>query len=569
MAVDFLDLITEAERVLGEGDARRAAVLLRRVRRLAGRHESATVELQADVGRYREILARTLDVTLARGVRPVGDQLLDGVIGIVGARRGTLARVLPDGSWRVIAARDADGADLPTPEQQLSRSIVGEAISSAAPVVTHDAGEDFAGQASVGRLSLRSVACLPLVRSYRVEGFIYLDNADQSGLFDEAAMAAVQAWLPVLGQSLGRALDAEQAPVEGLPGVVTRSARMRAELQELGRVARFDVSVVLTGETGTGKSFIARKLHQASGRSAGPFVHVNCGAIPESLIEGELFGAEAGAYTGATTRRLGRFEAAQGGTLFLDELDTMPLACQVKLLVALQERRIQRLGGSRPVPVDVRVVAAMGSEPDAAIAEGRLREDLFYRLAVFVAHLPPLRQRSEDVPLYARRMLAEAAERYGLPPLHLTEAAVQQLVQHDWPGNVRELGNVLDRSALLARDGEIAEIRFQGRRRAGDAGGGAGGTLPRLHEAARALLDQMDQRPDLRRIETADAFRSIVLLGAIARAGGREAAFSWLGLDSQVRNRNHNRVIRREQDRLEALAAALAEPVPDGLVPGD
>lgn len=539
-----MDLITEAGRTLRSGDGKRAAVLLSRLRRIASRASQEVGSLEADVDRYRDILARTLEVTVTQGLEPVANQFLDGVVAIVQAHRGFLGLVAPDGTWKVLSARKAGGVDLDDPNAHLSSSIVSDCLATGEAVVTQDAGDgDFASKASVIRLELRSVACLPLRRGERTEGFIYLDNPLAQGLFDDAALAAVQAWLPFLSMCVARSSAADEPAADGLSGVVSRSPAMMAELQELGRIARFDVSVLITGETGTGKSLVAQKLHAASNRKNKPFVHVNCGAIPETLIEGELFGAEAGAYTGASTRRIGRFEAAEGGTLFLDELDTMPLSCQVKLLVALQERQIQRLGGNKPIPIDVRVIAAMGSEPGLAIDENKLREDLYYRLAVFVAHLPPLRERLDDVPLLARHFLSESAQRYGLPPLTLSPAALDALMGHNWPGNVRELANTLDRASLLARDGLIERVDFRGRRgsrpvagSASDAGDSLISTMERL---ARRFVDSMDEKRRLRTLESADVFRGLVLLQAIRQRGGRADAFHWLGLGAQVRNRNH------------------------------
>lgn len=333
---------------------------------------------------------------------------------------------------------------------------------------------------------------------------------------------------------------------------------MRAELSELARIAAFDVPVMLAGETGTGKSLVARQLHNASARSDKPFVHVNCGAIPESLIEAELFGAEAGAFTGAKSRRIGRFEAADGGTLFLDELDSMPLACQVRLLVALQEKHITRLGSNSPIPVDVRVIAAMGRDPFQAIDAGDLREDLYYRIAVFSARLPALRERREDIPLLATHFLEQTRARYRLPPLRLSETALDHLSAHDWPGNVRELGNTLDRAALLARDGVIERIDFQGRRTPGSAATEAG-VLPALELAARRLVDAMEAERVPRALESADAMRAVLLLELAHRLGGRDQAYLFLGQDALVRNRNHNRAFGREVGRLTELADALEE----------
>ena len=243
--------------------------------------------------------------------------------------------------------------------------------------------------------------------------------------------------------------------------MVTRSESLRAELSQLARLARFDVPVLITGPTGTGKSLLAGALHARSHRARGPFVHINCSALPDTLLEGELFGAEAGAYTGAQRRREGKFEAAAGGTLFLDEIDTMPISGQVKLLVALQERKISRLGSNRPIDIDCRIIAATNARPRQAITEGRLREDLYFRLAKIEIHLPPLGERAEDIPLLARHILARTCERYQLPLPRISQAALDQLCAYPWPGNVRELENALDRAALLAADsGVIKEIRL-------------------------------------------------------------------------------------------------------------
>ncbi len=179
--------------------------------------------------------------------------------------------------------------------------------------------------------------------------------------------------------------------------------------------------------------------------------------MPESLLEGELFGSEAGAYTGSRGRRIGRFEAASGGTIFLDEIDTMPISGQVKLLVALQERTITRLGSNEPVRLDVRVIAATNADPQAAIAAGRLREDLYFRLAGAALEIPPLSARPEDIPVLAQHILAATVARHGLDPIRLSRRALDRLCAYSWPGNVRELEHVLDRAALLAGDGGVIQ----------------------------------------------------------------------------------------------------------------
>lgn len=556
MSTTLFDLIRSAEVALRKGDTDQPRLLVGRARRAAGRSGPDVGGVDAELTRYRTLMQRTVEVTLARGLEPVAESMLDGVMEVVGARRGFVGLVEGD-DWRVVLARGPEG-------EAVSRSIVGTALQTGEPVVTHDAaGAEYAEQASVHAMQLRSVVCLPLRTHDRTIGFVYLDNAEAQALFDDAAVATVQGWMPLFAAALARAAD-DDAGSEGdvLPGVLTRSSRMRAELGELARIATFDVPVMLAGETGTGKSLVARQLHHASARAAQPFVHVNCGAIPESLIEAELFGAEAGAFTGAKARRIGRFEDADGGTLFLDELDSMPLACQVRLLVALQEGHITRLGSNDPVSVDVRVIAAMGRDPFEAIDAGDLREDLYYRIAVFVARLPALRERREDIALLATHFLEQTRKRYRLPPLRLSEAALDALTAHDWPGNVRELGNTLDRAALLARDGEITRVDFQGRRGAtatSDAGAGAVGPLVMT---ARRLAAAMEDGKADASLDIANALRGALLLELVRRHGSREAAYKAIGQEALVRNRNHNRAFQRETRALDGLLASLGESLP-------
>ncbi|MEL6345548.1 MAG: sigma 54-interacting transcriptional regulator, partial [Myxococcota bacterium] len=506
MSNELYNKIREAEASLRQGDAKAARLHLSRARSMASRAQRTTTALQGDVDRYQLLMERTLKVTLADGLEPIAEQILDGMLAIVDAQRGFVGLIGDDNRWTFLAARSVAQSDIDDPSAQISRSIIAQAIGSREPVITHDAaGQEFSDQASVHQLQLRSVVCLPLVEDQKVFGFVYLDDPNKQGVFDDAALTAVQSWLPVVNGAVVRArAAAKQAPTEGLNGVVTRSDALTEQLTELARIARFEVSILLTGETGTGKSLIARRLHEASDRSARPFVHVNCGAIPESLIESELFGHKKGAFTGAMADKPGKFEVAEGGTIFLDELDSMPLSCQVRLLVVLQERVVTRLGGNKATPIDVRVIAAMGTDPSDAIDEGRLREDLYYRLAVFVTHIPPLRQRMQDVPLLASHFLEDTRKRYRLPPIRLSETALDALLRHDWPGNVRELRNTLDRAALLARDGVIEDVSFQGRRRASGSEDSPSGLIERIERTAQHFVQILSEREALRSFETAD-----------------------------------------------------------------
>jgi len=233
--------------------------------------------------------------------------------------------------------------------------------------------------------------------------------------------------------------------------IVGASPAMLDVFRAVGRVAPSDATVLVLGESGTGKEVVARAIHRHSPRNRGPFVAVNCAAIPENLLESELFGHEKGAFTGAIARKVGRFERASGGTLFLDEIGDMSLALQAKILRAIQEREVERVGGEGRIAIDVRVVAATNKNLRAAIADGTFREDLYFRLAVVTLHLPRLAERGNDVELLTCHFAARHAERYGRPVRAVSEEVIARLRGHSWPGNVRELNNTLERAVLLSR----------------------------------------------------------------------------------------------------------------------
>ncbi len=256
-------------------------------------------------------------------------------------------------------------------------------------------------------------------------------------------------------------------------------------------VAATPATVLIMGESGTGKELVARRIHLRSDRSDGPFVKINCAAIPESLLESELFGHEKGAFTGAASRKPGRFELADGGTLFLDEIGEMPLSAQPKVLRAIQEGRFYRVGGTGTVSVDVRLVAATNRDLRSDVQQGRFREDLFYRLNVVPVRLPSLRERSEDLPGLVRCFAARFAQRLGRPACSFTPAAIEALRAHDWPGNVRELENAVERAVVLTEGPEIdvadlpPELLHSG---APTAGRSEGGVLKeRIRSATRRI----------------------------------------------------------------------------------
>jgi two-component system response regulator HydG len=260
--------------------------------------------------------------------------------------------------------------------------------------------------------------------------------------------------------SENRALRAELAKVragadDDGPHIVGQSVALRSALDLARQVAASDANVLITGESGTGKELFARLIVARSERAQGPLVTVNCAALPESILESELFGYEKGAFTGANQRKIGRFEAADGGTLFLDEIGDLPFPMQAKLLRVLQEGTFERLGSNTPVKVDVRVLAATHRDLEAAMGEGEFREDLYYRLNVIHITAPPLRRRPEDVPLLAEHFLSRYAAKNNRAISGLSAEALDALAAHAWPGNVRELENVIERAVVLDRDGLI------------------------------------------------------------------------------------------------------------------
>lgn len=285
-------------------------------------------------------------------------------------------------------------------------------------------------------------------------------------------------------------------------GVVAESPAMRRVLALAEQVAGQPTTVLLTGESGTGKEVVARHIHRCSPRAEAPFVAVNCAALTESLLESELFGHEKGAFTGAVQSRPGRFELAHGGTLFLDEVGETSLALQTKLLRVLQEQQFERVGGTRTLAVDVRVVAATNRDLRQAIAERAFREDLFYRLNVFPIHLPPLRERREDILPLAEHFLRWLASRMGRPPLPLSDEAKSLLLTYDWPGNVRELQNAMERALIVAA---ADSIRPEDLPLAAFAGGAAPQAPGRLAEIEKQAILQALERCGGDRRRTAEA----------------------------------------------------------------
>jgi len=254
--------------------------------------------------------------------------------------------------------------------------------------------------------------------------------------------------LTLENQQLKRSLKASQTLG---PRIIGNTGNIQALRDTITHVADTQADILLFGETGTGKELVARSLHEQSSRRELNFVALNCGAVPENLIESELYGHEKGAFTGAETKRIGKFEHAQGGTLFLDEIESMPMQAQIRLLRVLQERVIERVGSNTLIPLDIRVIAATKIDLKQAAQAGTFRQDLYYRLNIVTLDIPPLRQRKEDIPALFHHFLLVAAARYGKAATALSQPEMQCLISHDWPGNVRELRNAAERYVLLGK----------------------------------------------------------------------------------------------------------------------
>lgn len=309
------------------------------------------------------------------------------------------------------------------------------------------------------------------------------------------------------------------------PTLVGASSAFNAAFHMVQRVAPTPATVLFTGESGVGKEMFARALHRSSDRAGQPFIAINCAAIPETLIESELFGVERGAYTGAGASRPGRFERADGGTLFLDEIGTLSLVAQGKLLRALQEGEIERVGGTKTLRVSVRLVAATNEQLREAVRQGRFREDLFYRLNVFPIHLPPLRERRDDIPLLMQHFLLHYRERYQRDVPGFSQRAVKALFNYGFPGNIRELQNLIERAVIMVNDGELIDVHqlFRGGEELGEGGlslpaaGEVGGRLVGMPVGATAGAVQSPG-------QTLDDAEQQWIAAALRRTGGNAAA---------------------------------------------
>ncbi len=455
--------------------------------------DDSAAELQA----FRRLVGFSKKLGEAREFQSLLEALMDEVISLTRADKGFLVLVDPsdgddddpkaDGKGepkkqaRIRMARNLKGENLDEAVAQMSDSIVKRVLETGKPVVVSDAltSTEFNSSLSVVSLRLTSVMCVPLPRvgpssqqrgqeGDDVLGAIYVGNNAVRALFDENALEVLTLFAAQAALLVQNALhiDALKLETTSLKGELEKSRYgeiigacdgMKEVFKKIDKVARADISVLITGETGTGKELIAREIHKRSGRTKGPLIVINCGAIPEHLLESELFGHVKGAFTGAVATRVGKFQAANGGTLFLDEIGEMPLHLQVKILRALQERQVTKVGDTRSENVDIRVVTATHRNLDQMVKENTFREDLYYRLNVVQIHLPPLRDRGEDVVVIANFLLQKYAVEHGVKKIKgFTPKAVTAIRRYPWPGNVRQLENRLKRAVVLAEGTQVS-----------------------------------------------------------------------------------------------------------------
>ncbi|MFB6373070.1 MAG: sigma 54-interacting transcriptional regulator [Bradymonadaceae bacterium] len=401
------------------------------------------------------------------------DQLLDSVIDITNADKGFLILV-EDDEFSIRVARDVNQETIPDALEHVSDSIIAKVLQKQEAIIVSDAmnSDEFKGSESVVNMNLSSVMCVPLIDRGSLLGLIYVGNEHIANLFtgrhlDLLTIFAAQASLIIANAIMVRDLRLDKEMLSKrlsemrFGSIIGASDAMREIFRKVEKVAPTDVNVLVTGETGTGKELVAREIHNRSSRFKGPFVTINCGAIPESLLESELFGHVKGAFTGAERTREGKFQVADGGTIFLDEIGEMPLNLQVKLLRVLQERQITKVGSSEPEDVDIRIIAATNKDLERAVEEGEFREDLFYRLNVIMLHLPPLKMRGDDVVLIAKHYLREICDELDVGQKELSSEAVNALKRYEWPGNVRQLENRLKKAILLS-DGSVVDAEDLG-----------------------------------------------------------------------------------------------------------
>jgi transcriptional regulator with GAF, ATPase, and Fis domain len=411
---------------------------------------------------YRKMLTFSNRLLANNSIDDLLNALLDAVIELTRADKGML--ILLEGNLlQVKAARNLKKETIEDAIQKVSDTIVAQVVKSKQALIVSDAlnHETFKTSESVVNLKLCSVMAAPLMEKGNMFGILYVGNDNVVNLFEEHSLEvltvfAAQASLLVQNALLlNELLLDNQELTERLERmrfgeIIGACDAMKEIFRKIEKVSQTDISVLITGETGTGKELVARRIHALSPRVKGPFVTINCGAIPENLLESELFGHVKGAFTGAVSTRTGKFQAADGGTLFLDEIGELPPQLQVKLLRALQEKAVTKVGDTRNEPVDIRIISATNRDLEKGIKDGNFREDLYYRIKVVGLQLPPLCERGEDLPLIAKYLLNKYSEEFSTKVKGFTPAAIIAMRKYSWPGNIRQLENRIKRAIVLA-----------------------------------------------------------------------------------------------------------------------
>jgi Nif-specific regulatory protein len=450
---------------------------------------------------------------------------IDGVIELCGAERGMillfdpLARDEAEGEIVFETARNLDREDIARPAFEVSRTILGRVRATGEPFWHPNVLDDptLGHRASVLRLSILSVICQPIRDADRVLGVVYLDNRSAEGVFTEETARLVASFSELVSLAVRNALERRRLHqrIDTLSGqlrerydfeaIVGQDSKMVEVLRLVAQVADSDATVLVRGESGTGKELIARALHFNSRRRTRPFVAVNCGALPENLLESELFGHMRGAFTGAVRDNPGWFERAEGGTLLLDEVGELPPALQVKLLRVLENGEYARVGSTQVRRASARIVAATNRGLEDLVREGRVRQDFLYRLNVVEVHLPALRERRSDLPLLIRHLLDRLNDRQDRAPRRLSPEAEELLLAYDYPGNIRELQNALQRAVLLAESPVIEPRHLPPALRSGPARTETGEAVPEggFKAAKQRVIERFEREYVTRCLEEA------------------------------------------------------------------
>ncbi len=401
---------------------------------------------------------------ISRGLDPneVFDQVADQAARVLEAEGSSVLLYDEPRGELVFQATHGPAAALIKGERlKADQGIAGQVVRTGRAVRVDNVRQNanfFPGIDAKTRTQTVGLLAAPLIDRGKVLGVVEVINAKGRDNFSDADLDLLRIFANLAAAATRNAQDYDRVSKEnrGLresiksPAIVGESEAIKKVLKLCEKVARSRASVMVTGETGAGKELVARNVHDLSERRDKPFIALNCAALPETLLESELFGHEKGAFTGAVERKLGRFELADGGTLFLDELGEMSMSTQVKLLRVLQDQQFVRVGGTQTLICDVRIVAATNKDLSREIEAGRFRSDLYYRLNVFPIHIPPLRERVEDLPLLVTHFIRQIVPSLGVPAPRISDAAMMCLMRYHWPGNIRELRNVIERSTLLA-----------------------------------------------------------------------------------------------------------------------